>query len=109
MAVEFVDTGQRASYVRQLMLWRLQDTGPNSPIIIRRQVGTRIRVHQFVALDVMAELLGVTRSSLANELLEAAIREAAEVVDIDISSEEFCTKFKERLDYEASARAEAEE
>jgi|FLYL01.1.fsa_nt_gi hypothetical protein len=109
MAVEFEHSQelQQKSYVRRLMKERIErDIVRLSSV--KRQVNGRISVYHSVALDAMAEMFGVARSALAAELLEAAIRDAAEMVGIDIASEEFRKQFGDRLDAEA-VRAAAED
>lgn len=62
------------------------------------QVNTRLSTPFVVNLDVMAEVLGENRASLATELLQAAIVDASKAMGIASSdSEEWFAQYGDRL------------
>jgi hypothetical protein len=102
-----VDKALDKSYVRRMFHERLQRDMPKL-VGAKRQINARINLVHSVALDVMAETLGVSRSGLAADLIEAAIRDAAELLDIDVHSPKFIEDFADRLDAESNAALEEE-
>ena len=84
------------SHVKSMMEERLQRDGLRL-VSVKRQVNSRIELHHSVGLDLLSEALQMSRSALAAELLEAAIRDAGEVMGLNVGSVEFAEQYRDRI------------
>lgn len=67
------------------LLAKYSDTQPSS----KRQVNVRLDLEAFAELEALSGHYGVSRSSLAGDLLEVALREAMGQLEESLPSDEF--------------------